>query len=98
MDRFTIETTPAADRQINEIVDWLREHASVSRLVMELATAVRILAVTPRAGVSVDQRRGLRRLLLRRSQLHLYYAIDDARRRVTIRAFWHTARGGPPPL
>jgi plasmid stabilization system protein ParE len=43
-------------------------------------------------------RRGVRRLLLPRSQYWVYYEVDDEREEVRVLAVWRALRGKAPPL
>ncbi len=97
---YSIEFTYRAEAQLDACVAWLRTHGADHVLHDELARAFAVLRVMPRAGVPVVLAPAppLRRLLLRRSRLHLYYSLEEARRVVLLRAVWHTARGEPPPL
>lgn len=97
---YSIEFTYRAEAQLDACVAWLRVRGADGVLHQELARALAILQVVPRAGTptALAPAPPLRRLLLRRSRLHLYYSIDEGRRVVLLRAVWHTARGETPPL
>jgi plasmid stabilization system protein ParE len=95
---FEIELTADAKHQLEAMTDWLLEHGDPERLETELARATRALAQAPWLGPPVARRPDLRRLLLRRSRVHVYYSVDQTNQVVLVRAFWHTARGEAPPL
>jgi plasmid stabilization system protein ParE len=95
---FTITTTAAAEAQAAAMLAWLREHGDADRFVTDLDVAFRALARSPWLGPPSVNAPGSRRLLLRRWQVHIYYAVDVDRALILIRAIWHTARGEPPPL
>lgn len=76
----------------------LREGRLAELLGQEIEKAVGQLARFPRLGTSVSTLPAVRKLLLRRTQHHIYYVIDEKRRQVQIVAIWHTARGSRPPL
>lgn len=95
---FTVKTTSEADAQAASMIAWLRDNADPSRFIAELDGAIRGLGRSPWLGPPSTLAPGFRRLLLRRSQVHVYYAVDVDRREVTIHALWHTTRGAPPAL
>jgi hypothetical protein len=94
-------TDDAAD-QIRVAAHWWYEHRSEtrSRLTEELEGAFRLLTFQPLAGCLVPDSRipGLRRILLRNTQHHLYYRIDQSLGAVVVLAFWSTRRGSQPDL
>jgi plasmid stabilization system protein ParE len=73
-----IRITPEADEQIAAIQAWWVEHRPVapSLFAEEFASGVDLIARMPRAGRRLRQRSvpGLRRLLLRSTRYHVYYA------------------------
>lgn len=66
----------------------------------ELEAAYALIAALPFAGEAVSHSRiaGLRRVLLGRTQYHLYYAMSGDKGVVEVLALWHTSRGKRPPL
>jgi plasmid stabilization system protein ParE len=66
----------------------------------ELAAAYALLTDLPFAGERVPHSRisGLRRVLLGRTQYHLYYVVTDEESIVQILSLWHTSRGNAPRL
>ena len=97
--RHRILFLPPARFHVREAAQWWRENrASPELLERELDTALRLLARHPDIGPPVLQRPGVRRLLLRKTQYHLYYRVDRAAGVVRIVALWHTARGSEPEL
>jgi len=66
----------------------------------ELEAAYGLIAELPFAGESVPHSRiaGLRRVLLGRTQYHLYYVVADDEGVIEVLALWHTSRGRRPPL
>ena len=68
-------------------------------LMDELEAAYELIEELPFAGEAVPHGRikGLRRVLLGRSQYHLYYAVSEDEATVEVLSFWHTSRG-PRPL
>jgi plasmid stabilization system protein ParE len=67
-------------------------------LVDELEAAYALLADMPFAGERVPHPQvvGLRRVLLGRSQYHVYYVVSDDESVVEILSLWHSSRGEPP--
>jgi plasmid stabilization system protein ParE len=102
MNRFRIVITATARRQLREITGWWRENMRTEPdlFVDELEASMQRLASAPWSGSPYPLARPIdvRRVLLRRCQYHLYYAVDAKAGTVTIRAVWHTARGHGPPL
>jgi plasmid stabilization system protein ParE len=93
-----VELSPRAKRELERMVDWWRaEHGEAPKAVFaELREAGRLLASFPEHGTRYALVRGrqVRRLLLRESQIHLYYRVDDSVVRVL--AIWSTARRRAP--
>jgi plasmid stabilization system protein ParE len=90
-----VRITPEAERQIAAIRVWWREHrqSAPNLFAEELASALDLVARLPRAGrrrrhLSVPR---LRRLLLRSSRYHVYYA--PALDTLFVLAVWNAHRG-----
>lgn len=102
MKRFQVRTQPAAEAHLVEIAAWWEEHRPEhpDLVAEELGEAVRRLEGNPEAGASVVSRRirGVRRLLLPRSQYYIYCRVDHERRLIRIEAVWRASRGKGPPL
>ncbi len=66
----------------------------------ELAEAQRLLAETPEMGAPYQKRRGIvvRRVLLPKTQNHVYYEVDRVRDVVMILAVWGVPKGRGPRL
>lgn len=81
---------------------WWRENrpAAPGLLAQELADARRLLATTPELGAPYVERGDVlvRRLLLRKTQNHVYYEIDRAARVVVIIALWGAPKSEGPTL
>lgn len=69
-------------------------------LVDELESAYALIEDLPFTGERVPHSRiaGLRRLLLGRTQYHLYYVVSEDDRIVEVLSLWHTSRGKRPRL
>jgi plasmid stabilization system protein ParE len=96
-----ILVAPAAERQIQEIDGWWRENrtASPDLFAQELAAAIALIETWPQVGRRRRHRGvpGLRRVLLRSTRYHLYYApvSDD---RLFVLAVWSAVRQRGPKL
>ena len=96
-----LRVTPEAEAQIAEIDRWWRENrlAAPDLFMDELAVAFDLIARLPGAGrrhrtAGVP---GLRRLLLRATRYHVYYAPVDERT-LFVLAVWSAVRGSGPDL
>ncbi|HZF56274.1 MAG TPA: type II toxin-antitoxin system RelE/ParE family toxin [Polyangiaceae bacterium] len=90
-----------ARRELVEADKWCRENRSDPDLIeREVSSAISLLLHHPEAGALFlrARRRGIRRLLLRKTQHHIYYRFEAERRTLRILAFWHTAREHSPGL
>ena len=69
-------------------------------VVRRLEAAYALIGDLPFAGEGVHHSRidGLRRLLLGRTQYHLYYVVSEDELIVEVLSLWHTSRGNPPRL
>jgi plasmid stabilization system protein ParE len=95
-----VSTTPEADAQIRAIDDWWRENRRTARdlFLNELAGAFDVIAGAPLIGRPYRRSPvpNTRRILLRATRYHVYYAPGESEVRVL--AVWHGARGVGPPL
>jgi plasmid stabilization system protein ParE len=91
--------TPRAKHQIRTIDSWWsRERPSSPDLFLwELARWFTVLRAFPHVGrMCLGQGlEGVRRLLLRRTNHHVYYRLSGEQR-IDVLAVWHAARGRPP--
>jgi len=99
---FRIVITAAAKGHLREALEWMTANFASGRDVLqgELETALHRLALLPFSGspfpdVEVPD---IRRVLLRRSQYHVYYEVDEVQSMVVVHAVWSTARGSLPDL
>ena len=94
-------TAPAC-RQADHIDRWWRESRPAARdlFARELAEARRLLTDTPEIGTPYQKRHGamVRRVLLPKTQNHVYYEIDRDQNVVMILAVWGAPRGRGPTL
>ncbi len=93
---------PDAELQIRAIDGWWRENrlAAPALFSEELAAAIELIAGAPRIGRRRRHRGvpGLRRVLMRATPYHLYYAPSDDGKRLFVLAVWNALRGKTPPV
>jgi plasmid stabilization system protein ParE len=94
--------TGPARQQADRIDRWWRENRPSARdlFARELAEARALLAATPDVGSPYIERQGVlvRRLLLPRTQHHVYYEVNREHDAVMILAVWGAPRGQGPKL
>ena len=94
-----VELSEEADEQVQEIDAWWREHrrAAPDLFTDEPDGALLTLGEMPTLGTIYQAgRRTVRRLLLRRTQYHLYFVQETER--VYVLAVWSAFRGQAPKL
>ena len=66
----------------------------------ELEAAFDLIEALPFAGEAVPDTRiaGVRRVLLGRSQYHVYYVVSEETATIEVLSLWHTSRGRKPRL
>lgn len=95
-----VRTTPEADAQIRSIDAWWRANraGSPELFTVELTSAFELIGHTPNMGRLYRRSpvTGTRRLLLKSTRYHVYYAptLDH----VNVLAVWHGHRGVGPRL
>jgi plasmid stabilization system protein ParE len=99
---FRFKLAARADRHIRAAAKWWAKNRASAPMMLaeELELAFGLIEQFPHAGEEIPHRQisPLRRVLLARSQYHLYYTVfveDDV---VEVLALWHTSRGRPPRL
>jgi plasmid stabilization system protein ParE len=102
MTSLPLQVTEDAAQQIREAAQWWHENrrASPELLGDELEQAFRLLTTHPFCGSTVPEapKPGVRRLLLRKTQYHIYYLVSKSPEAVVVLAFWSTRRGSVPDL
>lgn len=97
-----IRLTGPARQQADRIDRWWRDNRPAARdlFARELAEARRLLAATPDLGRPYVERQGVlvRRLLLPRTQHHVYYEVNREDDVVMVVAVWGAPRGQGPKL
>ena len=94
-------TEQAADQIRNAGNWWADNRADVpSRLGEELERGFRLLVFQPLAGHLVPDAKApeVRRILLRKTQHHVYYRVDTDPGAVVILAFWSVRQGTLPDV
>jgi plasmid stabilization system protein ParE len=99
---FRFKIAARADLQIRAAAKWWIKNrtAAPAAFAQDLESAFSLIEQFPYAGEEISHRRisGLRRVLLGRSQYHLYYAVYLSERIVEVFALWHSSRGKPPRI
>jgi len=99
---MNVLVVPDAELQIRTIDGWWREYrlAAPALFAEELAAAFELIASAPRIGRRRSHRGvpGLRRVLLRATRYHVYYAPSLDGQRVFVLAVWSALRGKAPPI
>ena len=94
--------TPRARRRAKIVATWWRAHRSNAPLLFaeELTWAKRELLSRPHLAPVYATVRGkiVRRLLLPKTEQHVYYSIDETARLVIIHTVWGARRGRGPKL
>ena len=97
-----IEIGKRASRQVERASSrWQEFRPSAPFLFeQELEEALRLLLTTPKLGVPYPtaRRPGLRRLLLRKTEYHVYYALEREETVIVIHSLWGARRGRGPTL
>lgn len=90
----------SAERQIREAANWWVENRSDARSLLreDLARAFELISQFPEIGPVAQNvaSQGIRRVLLRRTNYHLYY--HAAPESVAVLALWHTSHGSEPEI
>lgn len=99
---MNVVVLPEAESQIRTINGWWRENrkAAPDLFAEEVAAALELIGRVPRFGRSCRHRTvsGLRRVILRSTRYHLYYAPDADGQHILVLAAWSAVRGRMPPL
>jgi plasmid stabilization system protein ParE len=97
-----VEVTDLAKAQIRAAEEWwrLNRPKAPNAIREELEGACALIAIQPEIGARATNLSltGVRRLHLTRIRYYVYYRVAPDPERVEILAFWHTSRGGTPPL
>ena len=97
---YQIVILPIAERQLQRAAAWWRDNRSAAPalVVEELEEALAQIARAPNGGALYGPRPGVRRWLLATVRYHVYYRVDEAKRMIYVRAFWHATRERGPAL
>jgi plasmid stabilization system protein ParE len=91
-------TLTAQEHVAREKAWWLENRDHTEVFAEELEQALKVISILPGAGTLYQRSpvRGVRRVYLRRTALHLYYTFDDDE--VIVRALWGAHRGRGPQI
>ena len=91
-----------AQRRAAIVAAWWRANrpAAPDLFLEELEEAKRRLTDQPHPGLVYETMRGrvMHRMLLRKSNQHVYYTVDETARVVTVQTIWGARRGRGPKL
>ena len=91
-----------AQAQADKIDDWWVENrpSAPALFADELEATLRLIRSSPGAGVGwpTPRRPTLRRILMPRTQHHVYFRVDQAKKTVFVLAVWGAPRGRGPKL
>jgi plasmid stabilization system protein ParE len=97
-----IEIGKRATRQVERASNWWQENRPAAPLLFEqeLEDALNRLLTMPNLGMRYPTARhpGLRRLLLPRTEYHLYFAVERDGMVLAIHSLWGARRGRGPRL
>jgi plasmid stabilization system protein ParE len=100
MMRF--EISRRARRQIDRIHAWWTDNRPAARSMFldELDQVERLLRANPEAGITCAKHRSgvVRRVLLTRTEYHLYYQFRAERNEIVVLSVWGATRGRGPKL
>ena len=92
--------TALAEQQAGEMDEWWRDHRVEAResFARELAAARELIAATPSIGgpYIAGSGRAVRRVLLPKTQNHVYFEVDEANDVIVVLAVWGAPRGSGP--
>jgi len=94
-----VSFTRTAQEHVAREKAWWRENRDHTEIFAEeLEQALKVIAILPGAGTLYQRSpvRGVHRVYLRRTALHLYYTFDDDD--VIVRALWGAHRGHGPQI
>ena len=99
---YRLDVSRRAGRQIRAASTWwlANRDKAPTAFADDLRDAFNLLADLPGAGERVQHSRlkNARRLLMVRTQHHLYYEVDEGAQTVQILVLWHTSRRKDPSL
>ena len=91
-----------AQRQADRMEDWwvANRPAAPTLFTDELEETFHLIAETPGVGISwpTQRRPTLRRILMPRTQNHVYFAVDENTQTVHVLSIWGAPRGTAPKL
>jgi plasmid stabilization system protein ParE len=89
-----------AARDLEEIDAWWKQNrpAAPDMFLLELQKTLAVVALVPTLGAPARSERvpNVRRVVMRKTQYHLYYRVRDET--LEVLSVWHVAREGGPAL
>jgi plasmid stabilization system protein ParE len=97
-----LKVAKRAEQQADRIEQWWKENRpSAPRIFTEeLESTIRLVCEMPGVGVSWPSARrpGIRRVLMPKTEHHVYFRVDEASATVHVLAVWGAPRGTGPKL
>lgn len=97
-----VRFSPRAQRRVRGVAKWWRENRPSAPPLFddELHGAIERLKMHPTLGLEYDEVGGkiIRRMLLPKSNQHVYHAVDDDHGVIVIYTVWGARRGRGPTL
>ena len=97
-----IDISDLAKAQVRAAEEWwrLNRPKAPNAVREELERASLLMSIQPESGARARNISlpGVRRVHLARVRYHVYYRVLADPERIEILAFWHTSRGGTPPI
>ena len=91
-----------AQRQADKIEEWWAENrpAVATLFTDELEGTFETICERPRAGIAwpTPRRPTLRRILMPKTQNHVYFRVDESKQIIHVVGVWGAPRGGGPKL
>ncbi len=102
MGRATVDVSPRAQQQIRSARKWWFANRDKAPFAFDedLDEMIELLEISPMMGTLILSKRtpNLRRVLLERSNHHLYYRTVDDDRLVEVLCLWYAGRADRPSL
>jgi plasmid stabilization system protein ParE len=97
-----LKVAKRAEQQADRIEQWWKESRSSAPRIFadELESTIRLIRETPGVGVRWPSARrpGIRRVLMPKTEHHVYFRVDEATATVHVLAVWGAPRGSGPKL
>jgi plasmid stabilization system protein ParE len=96
-----VKVAKRAEQQADRIEQWWKENRPSApwTFTEELESTLRLICEMPGVGVRWPSARpGIRRVLMRKTEHHVYFRVDETRATVHVLAVWGAPRGRGPRL